>query len=222
MRSSLTFSVALGAAAFLALGGGGGGTAAQAQVSFGATVTLTSDQERLIPNNTTTTDGATGTGSFFFNAVANTLTVDLQVSNLKADITGAHIHLVADGVDPIENNGPVRFNIASQAGFAPGAIAGSGGPGIMFTFPTVVFTNPDAGFIEDLRNGQGYFNVHNAGANPSPPPADFTGGQIRGNITPSAIVAAPEPGTLGLLAGAAAAALPLLGLYRRSSRRKSA
>jgi Cu/Zn superoxide dismutase len=185
---------------------------------FSFTTPLSSDQERLVPNNSTTLTGASGLGSVVWNELAQTLTVNLTTQNLAADITGAHIHIVANtSTNPTNVNGPVVFDLKDLAGLPAGNIVGSAAA---WTLPSLTITQASSGLsattfsqrINDIRNGFGYFNVHNAGSlttNSSyTGPANFAGGQIRGNINASA----PEPGTLALLG---LGPVVMLGIRRR-------
>ncbi|GAB4456016.1 MAG: hypothetical protein OHK0029_13190 [Armatimonadaceae bacterium] len=115
---------------------------------------------------------------------ANTIQVNLSVSNLLTQTSGGdpsaitvgHIHQGAPGT-----NGGVVVDLF--AGFT-----GTGGPGSNFVVINQTYTGTGvANFVTGAQSGlQYYFNIHSNA---------FPGGEVRGNL-----VAAPEPGTLGLLA----------------------
>lgn len=197
--------VLLSAAALMGAASALAPQAAHAQ-SFSFSALLNSAQERPI-NNTSAVVNTSGEASAFFDQDLNRLTITLlSVRNMVGNITGAHIHVLPATADPLNDNGPIRFDFFGPTGLsAPipnsGGAATPGGNGTSFVFPQIVFNNPNAADIQSIRNGFAYFNVHTQ---------TFPGGQIRGNIAATAAI--PEPGTLALLAGVL---LPVVGLARR-------
>ena len=137
----------------------------------------------------------------------NTLTVTLSTQNLAANINGAHIHFIAPGGDPVNSNGPVKYDFISLAGLTspiPGSAAA-------FTFPTITISGLTPADVQTFLDGRAYFNVHNAGSIPNSGVANFNGGQVRGNIVVTQVI--PEPNSIVLLA--VGGLLPAAGLLRR-------
>lgn len=147
--------------------------------------------QEVPPNGTS----ANGSGSIFI-IDASTFRVNVNVTNLAATTTGAHVHVGPPGV-----NGAIIFGL-NTGSVAPVITAST------YTLTDSVFTS--AAFVTALGSSTHYFNFHNGAANTSGfGPSTFAGGQARGNIV---LAAVPEPGTIALMAGAA---LPLAGLFRR-------
>lgn len=121
-----------------------------------------------------------GTGFATYTLSGDMLTVNLTFAGISAPAAAAHIHCCA----PLGTNAPV---VLPFAGF-PNATSGT----YLHTFDlsTFVFSGggSEAALIAGLNSGQTYTNIHDA---------NFPGGEIRGQITPSAV---PEPGSLMLVA----------------------
>lgn len=145
--------------------------------------------------------GATGTGTvqIEFDTATSMLDISAIWSGLSGVTTVAHIHCctvtaltgtvgvaVTSGTLPgfpvgvTSGSYDVLLDLASSASFTAGFLAANGGTTALAT----------AALITGLNEGRAYFNIHTN---------VFPGGEIRG--FPLAI---PEPGTLGLVALAAA------------------
>ena len=149
-----------------------------AYAGFLVAANLSGDQERPNPISTT----ATGFGSIFVNDTAMTLTVNLSTQGLAGNITDLDIHVVPAGLDPVNNNGDVRYALADLANLNP-PIPNSASS---FTLSNFVITGITAQDIADLRDGRAYFNVHDTiYSDPV--------GEIRGNLR-----VVPEPSSLVL------------------------
>jgi hypothetical protein len=201
----------------------GFGTAAQAQVFFGSN--LTHDQETPPAGTTplTTSTGAPrplsfGTGSLVLNAAQTQLTFTVTVFNI--DFTGSQTPDNFDNLTAAHIHGGPNVTPATTAGVVFGFI----GTPFNDTNPTDTIVTPFVGQvggtvtskwdapegnnttlaaqINNLLTGRTYFNFHTV---------QFPGGEIRG-----AIVAAPEPGTLALLA---LTGVPAAGMILRRRRR---
>jgi hypothetical protein len=162
--------------------------AARAAILFEAN--LNGLNERPAPNASPAVGHATGAlaggpGSYVF-------TYSLTYSGLTtASVSGAHIHLVSPGIDPVNEFGGVVHPLdGSPFTWPAGVISGD------WRFDDAANKLTDAR-ATDLLAGKMYMNVHTT---PS-----FAGGEIRGQL-----VVVPEPASLGLLAMTA-----LAGLRRR-------
>ena len=140
-------------------------SAAQAQTSF--TAFLNGAQE--VPLRTTP---AFGNGTVLMNAARTQITINLTFQGLLGNITIAHIHNGAVGI-----NGGVILDIRNLITTTPDLKGGS----IMNAM-----LNIDMAQANVLLAGNGYFNVH---TDTSP------GGEIRGQIN-----VVPEPSTYLLMA----------------------
>jgi hypothetical protein len=116
------------------------------------------------PNSST----ATGFGTVVLNAAQDQITVDFSWSGLSAAATAAHIH----GPAGAGTNASVLFPFSG----VPSATAGS------IPEQSFAITPIQVGY---LFGGLLYMNIHDA---------NFTGGEIRGQLT-----LAPEPSTFALL-----------------------
>lgn len=121
-----------------------------------------------------------GTGFVTYTLTGDLLTVDLTFKGLSAPAAAAHIHCCAAA----NANAAVVLPFAGFPGAAFGTYMN------MLNLSTFAFGGglSEAQLIAGLNDGMTYTNIHDA---------NFPGGEIRGQITPSAV---PEPGSLVLLA----------------------
>jgi hypothetical protein len=134
-------------------------------------------------------NGSTATGAAVFTLTGDILTIHVDFSGLiGGPAAAAHIHCCASP----GTNAPVWVPFA---GF-PNATSGTYNTTINLS--TFVFSGggTEAALIAGLNNGTAYTNIHNA---------EFPGGEIRGQISPT-----PEPGTLLLLGTGATGIITLL------------
>jgi hypothetical protein len=157
----------------------------------------------------------TGTAFVTIDPVAHTLQVDVTFSGLVATTTASHIHVIngPGDLDLSDTIGPVATTTPSFVGFPLGVTSGS----MNQTYDTLASSSYRAGFInaaggvaqaeaalfDGIISGRAYLNIHTT---------VFTGGEIRGFLTP----VAPEPSLLVLLTAGGA------GLFaRRRARRRT-
>jgi len=121
-----------------------------------------------------------GTGFVTYTLTGDLLTVDLTFTGLSAPAAAAHIHCCAAA----NANAAVVLPFAGFPGAAFGTYMNT------LNLSTFAFGGglSEAQLIAGLNDGMTYTNIHDA---------NFPGGEIRGQITPSAV---PEPGSLVLLA----------------------
>lgn len=133
---------------------------------------------------------ASGTVAVGYDAVANTLSVDLSFADLTGTTTVAHLHCCAGpGVNAgvaIGLTGFVSgvtattykrlFDLTDPTLYSAAFLAGAGGSA----------TDAASALAAALAAGQVYVNIHTT---------TFAGGEIRGNLQ-----AVPEPGALALVA----------------------
>ncbi len=121
-----------------------------------------------------------GTGFVTYTLTGDLLTVDLTFTGLSAAAAAAHIHCCAAA----NANAAVVLPFAGFPGAAFGTYMNT------LNLSTFAFGGglSEAQLIAGLNDGMTYTNIHDA---------NFPGGEIRGQITPSAV---PEPGSLVLLA----------------------
>jgi hypothetical protein len=153
-----------------------------------ATFTTTlSGANETVPNTST----ATGFGRLVLSADSNFAKIDISWDGLTGPITIAHTHCCAlqgaNGPVAIDFNPPLiasgslsRFydlNLAST--YTAGFINNNGG----------TVAGARAAFLAGLTSGRAYYNLHTAA---------FPGGEIRGNLTLSAV---PEPASWAMMIG---------------------
>ena len=109
-------------------------------------------------------NNSTGNGTCFVtvNATETQVSVDCRYRNLSSNVVGAHIH----DAGPVGVNGPIRFDFTFT-----GSTTGTIGPLTFNTTPAQ---------IADMRSNKWYINIHTA---------NFTGGEIRGQVKRSNIMA---------------------------------
>lgn len=177
------------------------------------------DGSQVVPS---TPSEATGFATFTLNEAENQLEYFIKLSGLtlkpeasdrveSQDVNKIHLHVAPVGV-----NGPHVLNIFGLPSeddddlivdYGAGTLSGIwtdsdatdlNGDGL-FTAPNE--TKPLTGFIDDLKAGKLYVQVH---TNEFDTPTGFPG-ELRGQITPLSNVSVPEPGTvigLSVVAGA--------------------
>ena len=165
-------------------------------------LTLTGAEE--VPPVTTT-----GTGTFRATSTSSTLSYTLSASGLSSNVTAAHIHSGAKGV-----NGPIVANLVT-------ATTGTNSVNVSGTITAASLVGPMAGnptaFMDALRAGTLYVNVHtttNPGGEvraqflppPSPPATGSSLAEGEGNPSGLLYLTAALTGLGALLAGAAAVA----------------
>jgi hypothetical protein len=160
--------------------------------------------------NEATANASPGTGFAVVDVdtVANTMRVQVTFSGLLGTTTASHIHAATT----VAGTGAagVATTTPTFAGFPLGVTSGSYDNTLDLTQassynPAYVTANggttagAEAALMAAFANGEAYLNVHTN---------LYPGGEIRGFLVP-----APEPGTVGLLAGAG-----LMALRRRRAR----
>jgi hypothetical protein len=167
--------------------------ATPARADFLAEAILDSAQETP-PNSSP----GTGMAIFNYSSTAQDLTYSVSFQNLLAPATVSHIHFAPPGVA-----GPVILPLTNAG--PPSATSGTFSGTL-----TALDLNPDpagginsfADAIAAIEAGDTYINVHST---------QFPGGEIRGQIN-----LAPEPATLGMVAG-----ILSLGFLARRRRRSN-
>ena len=126
----------------------------------------------------------------FFDPTTSELSFDFTFEGLNGGLffdaaSGIHLHLPGTAGDPFNETGPIVFNLNSfndaavtnsNAQILDGATSGR--------VTGVVSFEDNLNLIDDLQAGEFYLNIHSQ---------DFTGGELRGSITP---VAVPEPSSM--------------------------
>ncbi len=131
---------------------------------------------------------ATGSATVIVDDVLDTVSVDMSFTGLiGGDASAAHIHCC----------------VATDAN-APVVIPFTGFPNTTSGTYSNTFTGVSVDNITGIEAGTAYINIHNA---------TFPGGEIRGDI----LAAAPEPGSISLLA----LAIGALGTLRLRSRKQA-
>lgn len=147
------------------------------------------DAAQQVPANASP---AAGSFQLTVDDVANTISFGMAAFNFKGAVVASHIHKAPVGV-----NGPVQYNLLSNAGAS----------GLIFAIPnsfgfsgTAKPVGPTLADDINLMPWNYYVNVHTNA---------FPGGEIRGQLAP-----VPEPATYALLA----IGLGLVGVAARRRR----
>lgn len=133
-----------------------------------------------VPTNSAT---ATGIATLFYNDNNSILTTDdsytfsLSAFGLTGAATAMHIH--APAAPGFTASPVVNLGVSPFASFNSGGILLLGGVNV---------APPNASFLSQLQAGLTYVNIHTAA---------YTGGEIRGQLLPVAVV--PEPSTYAML-----------------------
>lgn len=150
--------------------------------------------------------GSTGSGTFTaqFDPATATLSFTMTWTGLTADLTNSHIHLAPS----IGANGPVLIPFFGASPIetitpAPPALP-LGTSGTLTESITITDSTALANFLSGSAAGLLYVNVHTS---------NFPGGEIRGDLPATSLVATPEPGTALLL-------LPALAGFALNRRRR--
>jgi len=158
--------------------------AAAALITSGANATIWVFMSSLSGANEVPPNGsqATGTSSGTYDDVTNVFMMDTSATGFSANVTAAHVH-----VAPIGINGGVLFPLTGVTG-------------------STNYTSHDMAVLSaseelDFLAGNFYVNIHSV---------EFPGGEVRGQLEPSAV---PEPSTIiGMIAA--------LGIFAASRRRR--
>src|SRR5919202_1671951 len=173
------------ALAALALGGPAGAATRGPGASY--TAQLSGGEE--VPPRTTP---ASGQATFQVSADGMSLTYTVTVSNIS-NVTQGHIHIAPKG-----QNGDIVLPLVPPmppGGGPKGGVVGQGtATAAQLTGPLQGKTLPD--LVAQLDAGTAYVNLHTAsGASPAAQVAgDLPAGEIRGQLVPTAMPAAPRTG----------------------------
>ena len=150
--------------------------------------------------NETPPNASAGTGSMLVTLLADTLTVDVNFSDLSVPAAAAHIHCcgpvgiaepiaVPFGGFPAGTSGSfsASFDLTSATSYSSAFLMANGG----------TVAGAEAAFIAGLNTGNTYGNIHTS---------NFPGGEIRGQL---AMI--PEPASIFLAGGF----LLFFALFRR-------
>jgi hypothetical protein len=163
------------------------------------------------PNESPPVDSpGTGTATVIYDSDARTLKVMAEFSGLLAGVTAAHIHCCT--ADPLAGTVGVATTTPTFPGFPAGVTSGSYDQTFDLSSASsfnVSFLNSNGGTDEGaeaalaagLAAGKAYFNIHTS---------LYTGGEIRGFLTPVPVPAAAWLFGSGLLG--------LVGLARRKKK----
>lgn len=144
--------------------------------AFASTVTY---QAILRGTNEVPANASTASGVANLTLNGNLLTIDITFTGIQNPAAAAHIHCCA----PIGTNAPV---VLPFAGF-PSATSGTYNQTVDLSTFAFSGGGSEAALLAGFANGQTYVNIHDA--------PNFSGGEIRGQVFPTA-VPTPEPGTL--------------------------
>jgi hypothetical protein len=144
-----------------------------------------------------------GSGTVVINTLTNMMTLHVDFTGLLGTTTASHIHSAT--AVPFTGTAGVATTTPSFAGFPLGVTSGTFTNTIDLTQassynPAFVTANggttatAEAALLAGIAAGEAYWNIHTS---------VVPGGEIRGFL----VADAPEPGTLGIAAGA------LLGLF---------
>jgi hypothetical protein len=145
---------------------------------------------------TVSTSSATGSAIVTFDDVLNGVSVQLSFAGLANEAPFGHIHCCT--AVPGSGNAGVALNFGALPAASTGSFAGS------FSLASTAFNS----LLTGVSTGKAYVNIHT--------PGTYAGGEIRGFLAPSGVVAAiPEPETYALM-------LAGLGAVAWAARRRSA
>ena len=143
-------------------------------------------------SNSTAFGGESAAG-IIFDTATNLLDINFSFNNLDGGLlfdaaSGIHLHLPTVAGDPFNQTGPIVFNLNS---FNDAAVTNSNsqildGATSGTVSAQVDFSN-NLELVDDLLAGEIYLNIHSQ---------TFSGGELRGTVSPSAV---PEPSSAVLL-----------------------
>lgn len=148
--------------------------AAAVLVTAGANATIWTFLSNLSGANAVPPNGsqATGTSMGTYDDVTNIFMMDTSATGFSANVTAAHVHVAPVGV-----NGGVLFPLTGTTGST--------------SYISSDMETLSAGEEADFLAGNFYVNIHSV---------EFPGGEVRGQLIPTAV---PEPATVvGLLVAA--------------------
>ncbi|NDP48241.1 MAG: CHRD domain-containing protein [Sulfuriferula multivorans] len=136
-----------------------------------------------VPALTNPNTAASGLSTLFYDTLTNTYDFTLSAFSLSGSVTGMHIHGPANTT---QSGGVlVDINMAPFQKFNSGSTLLLGGDDVTsFGFVASANGHPGQSFLNTLNSGLTYVNIHTA---------MYPGGEIRGQLLPSAVAAVPEP-----------------------------
>lgn len=132
---------------------------------------------------------ASGLSTLFYDTLTNTYDFTLSAFSLSGPVTGAHIHGPATNMQSADVL--VNINTTPFEKFNSGSTLLLGGNDIAsFGFVASANGHPGQSFLNALNSGLTYVNIHTA---------MYPGGEIRGQLWPTAVAAVPEAQTYGMM-----------------------